>query len=212
MDGEPQALRPKDEPWAFFWFDLLEPVLTRQVSPGEVNRFLKNLARRKRLFPSGALRRPSLSTLRRKLRRYRKDGFLALARRPRADRAVPRAAAPEIVASLLDLKREQPRRSHVALNRFLESLHRKTLARSTLYRWLKWHGATRLKLGVVRKKVRCRWTMEHTHDLWLADFEHGPFVLVGDDVRPSRLCAVIVGFLAAVDFLVPLLPLLPDHP
>jgi hypothetical protein len=39
--------------------------------------------------------------------------------------------------------------------------------------------------------VRKRWTREHTHDLWLGDFEEGPYVLVGQEVLPTYLSAFI---------------------
>jgi transposase InsO family protein len=66
-----------------------------------------------------------------------------------------------------------------------------TIPRSTLYRHLKQANATRLKLGVLRKKVRKRWSREHTHDLWVGDFEDGPYVLEKQSVLPTYLSAFI---------------------
>ena len=63
--------------------------------------------------------------------------------------------------------------------------------RSTLYRHLKQANATRIKLGVLRKKVRKRWTRNHTHDLWVGDFEDGPYVLENGQVVPTYLSAFI---------------------
>ncbi|NNL77795.1 MAG: transposase, partial [Desulfobacterales bacterium] len=60
-----------------------------------------------------------------------------------------------------------------------------------LYRHLKQANATRLKLGVLQKKVRKRWTRNHTHDLWVGDFEDGPYVLENDQVVPTYLSAFI---------------------
>ena len=40
-------------------------------------------------------------------------------------------------------------------------------------------------------KVRKRWTREHTHDLWVGDFEEGPYVIEKDDVVPTCLSAFI---------------------
>jgi len=56
----------------------------RGGGPCPDNRFLKHLARQERVFPNGVRKRPSLSTLRRKLRQYRREGFDALARKGRA--------------------------------------------------------------------------------------------------------------------------------
>ena len=66
-----------------------------------------------------------------------------------------------------------------------------TIPRSTLYRHLKQANATRLKLGHLRKKVRKRWSRDHTHDLWVGDFEDGPYVLEKENVAPTYLSAFI---------------------
>jgi transposase InsO family protein len=184
-------MKQKDEKWALFWCDLLHPVLFDEVEPDEIQDFLKGLSQKETIFPGGRTGKPSLSTLRRKLRRYRTGGFDALARKDRNDRGHARAAPAEIIAKAIELKKEQPRRSHTTINRLLKNLYGVALSRSTLYRHLKDAGATRLKLGVVKKKVRKRWTREHTHDLWVGDFEEGPYVLVGQEVLPTYLSAFI---------------------
>ena len=184
-------MKQKDESWALFWCDLLRPVLFGEVEADQTQEFLKDLSNRDVVFPGGRLGRPSLSTLRRKLNRYQKDGFEALARKERKDRGQARATSAVIIEKAVELKKEQPRRSHGAINRFLKDIHGSTMARSTLYRHLKEAGATRLKLGVVTKKVRKRWTRDHTHDLWVGDFEEGPYVLVGREILPTYLCAFI---------------------
>ncbi|MGC8561349.1 MAG: DDE-type integrase/transposase/recombinase [Phycisphaerae bacterium] len=184
-------MKQKEEKWALFWCDLLHPVLFDEVEPGQVQAYLKEISETETVFPGGRTGKPSLSTLRRKLKRYRKGGFGALARKLRKDRGHARAVPSEVIETAIELKKEQPRRSHAAINRFLKDIHGDMLCRSTLYRHLKDAGATRLKLGVVRQKVRKRWTRDHTHDLWVGDFEEGPYVLVGAEVLPTYLCAFI---------------------
>lgn len=184
-------MKAKDEKWAVFWCGLLHPVLFGEVEASQTNQFLKNLAQKAVLFPDGAMRKPSLSTLRRKLKRYRRKGFTALGRKPRADRGQARSATPELLAFAEELKREQPFRSHQSINRFLEERFGRTVPKSTLYRHLRRAGATRLKLGAVKKPVRKRWTREHTHDLWVGDFEEGPYVLVEGEAVPTHLSAFI---------------------
>ena len=39
--------------------------------------------------------------------------------------------------------------------------------------------------------MRKRWSRDHTHDLWLGDFEEGPYVLVDGHALPSHLSAFI---------------------
>lgn len=181
----------KDEQWALFWCHLLHPVIFEEVESKQVNRWLKDLAQRECVFPDGRRKRPSLSTLKRKLKRYREGGFDALARKPRRDRGQSRVVPPAVIATAIEAKREQPRRSAEAINRILQQRHGVQLSRSTLFRYLRRAGATRLKLGIVNKPVRKRWTRDHTHDLWLGDFEEGPYVRVGESAEPTYLSAFI---------------------
>jgi len=184
-------MKAKDEKWAVFWCGLLHPILFEEIEAQETNQYLKELAQKEVVFPDGRAGKPSLSTLRRKLNRYRQKGFAALARQPRADRGKTRSVAPEALAFAVELKREQPRRSHRTLNRFLKDRFGVAVPKSTLYRHLRAAGATRLKLGAVTTPVRKRWTREHTHDLWVGDFEEGPYVLVDGEAVATHLSAFI---------------------
>ena len=181
----------EQEKWAIFWCELLTPVIYDEIEPELTNRFLRVLAKRKIRFPDGRVGKPSLSTLRRKLNCYRQAGFDALARKGRSDRGKSRNIAGEIIEKAIELKKEQPFRSPDAINRFLEQMYGATIPRSTLYRHLKQANATRLKLGYLRKKIRKRWSRNHTHDLWVGDFEDGPYVLEKGTVVPTYLSVFI---------------------
>jgi transposase InsO family protein len=181
----------KDQKQAIFWCSLLRPVIFNEIEPGETNRFLKKLSKQKHLFPNGITKKPSLSTLRRKLEKYKEGGFEALARQKRSDRGTSRAVAQEIIDKAVEIKRDQPKRAHGAINLFLDKYFQTQIPRSTLYRHLKQHGATRLKLGVLDTKVRCRWTRDHPNDLWVGDFSYGPYVLENGEVQPTYLSLFI---------------------
>lgn len=180
-----------NEQWAVFWCDLLRPIIYSEISQEETHRYLKTLAHEKVMFPNGRYRKPSLSTLKRKLSAYLAYGFDGLARKPRRDRGKSRNVPPEIIETAIVLKKEQPYRSDVVINRFLEEKFGITIPRSTLYRTLKEAGATRQKLGVTTKPVRKRWSCENAHDLWVGDFEEGPYVMNGPDAVPTYLSAFI---------------------
>jgi len=184
-------LDKEQEKWAIFWCELLTPVIYDEIEPELTNQFLKMLAKTKIRFPDGHVGKPSLSTLRRKFNRYRQGGFDALARKGRSDHGKPRNIAGEIIEKAIELKKEQPFRSPDVINRFLEQIYGTTIPRSTLYRHLKQANATRIKLGYLRKKVRKRWTRNHTHDLWVGDFEDGPYVLEKGSVVPTYLSVFI---------------------
>jgi len=184
-------LDKNNEQWAVFWCDLLQPIIYSEISQKETHRYLKTLAHEKVVFPDGRCRKPSLSTLKRKLSAYRTYGFDGLARKPRSDRGKSRNVSPEIIQTAIALKKEQPYRSDIVINRFLEEKFGKTIPRSTLYRILKEAGATRLKLGVTTQPVRKRWSRKNSHDLWIGDFEEGPYVLNGSDAVPTYLSSFI---------------------
>jgi transposase InsO family protein len=181
-------LDKEQEKWAIFWCDLF---IFGEIDKEATNRFLKDLAQEPVLFPDGQIRKPSLSTLRRKLNRYRERGFDGLERQKRSDRGDPRGVASQVLEKAIELKKEQPYRSPSVINRFLHEMYGITVGRATLYRHLKAAGATRIKLGISRKKVRKRWSREHTHDLWVGDFEEGPYVVEQNDVVPTYLSAFI---------------------
>ena len=184
-------MKDKDLDRAIFWCSLLGPILLGEIPPEETASFLRELAAEERRFPDGKRRKPSLTTLRRKLRLYREGGFEALARKRRSDRGKPRVHSAAILEKAVDIKRDQPRRSHLVINKFLCAEHGTTVPKSTIYRHLKKAGATRLKLGVEKRKVRRRWSRDSTNALWLGDFEEGPYVLHEGEVLPTYLSAFI---------------------
>jgi hypothetical protein len=144
-------LDKKQEKWAIFWCDLLNPVIYEEIEPELTNLFLKSKADEEIQFPDGRVGKPSLKTLRRKLNRYRLGGFDALSRKGRSDRGKPRNIAGEIIEKAIELKKEQPFRSPNTINRFLEELYGQTVPRSTLYRHLKQANATRLCTGILNR-------------------------------------------------------------
>lgn len=184
-------MNARQEEEAVFWCGLLTSVLFEKLEKGEECQRLRELSQQEVVFPGGGKRKPSLSTLKRKLKKYRAGGFNAMARKVRNDRGQSRSVLPEVIATAIAAKKDQPRRSPVMLNLILKQQHGKSVPRSTLYRHLKDAGATRIKLGVTKQKVRKRWTCEHTHDMWAGDFEYGPYVLVNGKSVQSYLSAFI---------------------
>jgi transposase InsO family protein len=92
-----------------------------------------------------------------------------------------------MIARAIALKKEQPYRSPDAINEFLEKEFGRTIPKSTMNRHLRQAGATRHKLAVTDKKIRCRWTRDHSNALWLGDFADGPYVFQGDQVIETHL-------------------------
>jgi len=180
-----------DEDWAVFWCSLLSPVLLGEVPEGERERYFQKLSRQERPLPSGQRRCISVRTFRRKWRQLKDEGVPGLYRRRRSDRGKPRKKHAKLLARAVELKKEQPRRSDKVINRILKREFGRTVPRSTLYHHLRREGATRRKLGVAEKKVRCRWTREQPGALWVGDFEHGPLVVQQGQAIKTHLSAWI---------------------
>jgi len=184
-------MKQKEEQWVIFWCDLLSPIIYSEIHSEQTCQMLRELSSKAVVFPDGQVKKPSLSTLKRKLAKYQKGGVQGLCRKPRNDRGKIRVQPDEVISKAIEFKKEQPFRSDRTINRILQDKFGTTIARSTLYWHLKQAGATRLKLGVVKKKVRGRWTRDHTHEFWQGDFEEGPYVIENDEVVPTYLSAFI---------------------
>lgn len=169
-------MHPTEDDWAVLWCRLLGPILLDDVEPGERRRFLRELSRQPVKLPSGVTKCISLSTLRRKVRRFRQSRLTGLLRQSRRDRGQPRKDRRAVLIRAVELKREQPRRSPQAINLLLSHEFGRTVPTSTMNRHLRKAGATRRKLGIVNEKIRCRWTRDHSNALWVGDFADGPYV------------------------------------
>jgi transposase InsO family protein len=181
----------QQERWAVFWCSLLGPLLYEEIPPEQAGEFLRGLSQQEHDFPDGARRKPSRATLWRKWKKYRQGGFEGLFRKRRRDRGQPRKATIAMLARAVELKKDQPLRSDEAINQFLQQEFGGTLPKSTLYRHLKRAGATRLKLGVSRTKVRKRWTRDFSNALWVGDFADGPYVWQNDQAVATHLSGFI---------------------
>jgi len=184
-------MNPEQEKWALFWCQLLRPIIFGDIEADGEHVFLTTLAKTAVLFPDGRTRAPSLSTLKRKLKKYRHGGFDALKRAGRSDRGCARKVDKHVIATAIEFKKDQPYRSDRVINFMLQDRFGVTVPKTTLYRHLKQAGATRLKLGVCNTKVRKRFSRDHTHDLWVGDFAQGPYVRVDNQVVATYLCAYI---------------------
>jgi len=170
-------MRCNKEDWAVFWCSLLSPVLLGEIPQRRRERYFQQLCQEERLLPNGRRKRLSVRTLRRQWRRLKDEGVPGLYRRRRSDRGQPRKKHGELLERAVVLKKEQPYRSHKAINRILKREFGREVPRATLYRHLRQQGATRRKLGISKEIVRCRWTRDQPGALWVGDFEHGPPVI-----------------------------------
>lgn len=191
LAGRGVSMKNEDEKWALFWCDLLRPIILEEIEPEGINQYLKKIAEKKIVFPDGETGNASVSTLRRKLNSFNDGGFSGLFRKPRNDMGKTRKIPQEVIDAAIKLKKDQPYRSDRTINRFLQERYKIVVPRSTLYRHLKNANATRVKLGISKMKIRKRIEKDNTHDLWVGDFEEGPYIFEQGDSLPTYLCAFI---------------------
>ncbi len=180
-----------DQLWAIFWCDTLSDLLLCQELEPPLEKHFRQLSEQEFRCPDGSLRKFSARTLRRKYNRIVTNGVLGTQRKPRSDRGKVRKGRNAELNRAVELKRNQPLRSDRVINEILRAEQKEQIPRSTLYRHLKQHDATRQLLGAKEVKVRCRWTRHHSNALWVGDFEHGPPVIVNDRAHDTRLSAWI---------------------
>ena len=123
-----------DQAWAVFRCSLLSPLLTGEIPEAEREAYFRTLAQEERLLPNGQRKRISVRTFRRWWKRLREEGVEGTFRRPRSDRGRPRANQQKLLDRAVELKKEQPRRSHVVINRILRQEFGRGVPRSSLYR------------------------------------------------------------------------------
>lgn len=182
----------KDEKWGIFWCGLLHKIIFDDLDGQSAYQHMESLSQKQIMMPDGKMKKPSLSTLKRKLKEYREGGLSALARKSRSDRGKVRAVEDEILAKAIELKQEQPMRSDKAINLMLQDKYGKSIRKTTLYRHLREAGATRKKLGISHEPVRKRWSRDYTNALWIGDFEDGPCVLMENgEAKVSHLSLFI---------------------
>jgi len=161
-----------------FWGRVLAPILFIPPDDDRSERqILLSISSQEHIQPNGHGRRYSLSTLKRKLKRYKEQGIEGFSPALRSDDGSIRQGREASLQRAIELKRENPFRSHVMINLVLRDEGLEELPPSTLNRQLSRHGITIKKLGYDGTIIRKRWSREHTHSLWVGDFSQGPSVL-----------------------------------
>ncbi len=67
-------MKAKDKKWVVFWCSLLHSVIFNGIEPNQAHRFFKKLSDHEVLLPNGKKKKPSLSALKRKLKKSRRIG------------------------------------------------------------------------------------------------------------------------------------------
>ena len=179
-------MHPNDPAWQAFRVSLLSPLITGQVPHEDREAYFQKLAKEEHYAPDSK-KTISVRTLRRWYQTYRNQGIDGLKKRRRTDLGKPRKRNQAKVDRAEAHKRELATRSDVTINKLLQAEFSSDLPASTMYRHLRIRGATKTQLGVVKEKVRCRWTRDTPNSLWMGDFSHGPMALANGTIRQTYL-------------------------
>ncbi len=186
-------MNPDQQEHLLFWGMVLSPVLFKPPDDHRSDRqILLEMVNQSYITPRGVRRSYSLSTLKRKLKAYRKLGIRGFEPAQRSDQGSIRKGRQDVLQRAIELKVESPARSHSKINLILRSEGLEPIPTSTLLKHFSQHGATLKKLGYHSEIVRKRWTYPHTHDMWVGDFSQGPSILDDKgDVQKTWISAFI---------------------
>jgi transposase InsO family protein len=167
----------KAEKVALFRYGLISSLVLEALPRGELTRRAEEIASRKYDIPNSQRHGVSIDTLLHWAYRYRREGFAALAPKPRQDRGGTRVIAAPLAELIERLMHENPYRSGTTLLRELALLpegQAAPLSASTLYRFLKRRGlnSRQLLTAIPHKKFAAA----YSNQLWQSDMLHGPFV------------------------------------
>jgi transposase InsO family protein len=182
------------DPVALFRLALLGPLVSRtQLTRGELQATLRELASKEYDVPGTRRRHVAEKTLQSWYYRYQREGLAGLAPKPRSDQGRSKIDA-AVQERLVAAKRENPRRSIHMLQQLLEAqgiVPRGTLSRSAIHRFLQRQGLSRPSGAESQPEERRSFLAEHAGQIWYGDVMHGPRVLVQGRQRKTYLVSLL---------------------
>ena len=180
---------------AVFRFGVIFPLVEGRVGEkwGEKERILAELTAKEWEIPFSSRTFISRGTILNWLGRYRKGGekIEALFPSDRSDRGGHRALEPEVVDTLVRLRKENPK---LSVPRLIEKAVAaglfpagKEVSMPTIYRLMRRHKVQ----GTRKQQDMRKFEVQMSNDLWQSDCMHGPKVLHEDSQRKTYLFAIL---------------------
>ena len=163
---------------------ILGPLISARLNHGDRQTLLQAAASRVYETPDGRRMRYEWRTLESWYYQYKAEGLKALQPRRRKDAGICRAIAADTAKYLLDLRREEPRRSVRTLIKAAKREKREgaaALTASSVTWLLRAHGLSQRPRQAPERERRA-FTVELPGDLWMGDAMHGPPVIDADGV------------------------------
>jgi putative transposase len=179
---------------ALFRFGVIAPLVDRHLSRGERERILDQIVASTWLIPGTTRTSIGRATVEHWLSRYLRSGASIEALKPqtRNDKGSSRSMDGESEAALVELKREFPNYSLVAL---LQVAKQRSIigpefraSKQSIYRMFARHGLNVMAPATVDRR---KFEAELPNDLWQSDCMHGPKIPVAGAMRKTYLFAII---------------------
>lgn len=166
-------------PLALFRLSVLGPLVSRErLQRGELQRIIRELALKDYAIPDSQRRKVGEKTIEAWYYAWRREGIDGLMPQVRTDRGLSKLA-PEVQESVLNAKRENPRRSIRQIQQLLEAagvVANEVLSRSSIHRLLQAHGLSRITGSASLPEEKRSFNAEFAGSIWYGDVMHGPSV------------------------------------
>ena len=184
------TIHPPPSDLALWRYGIISPLLHRDPGGRTKQEILEDLSRPEYRFPDGHLQKISSETFRKWLTRYRIGGLASLDDQERCDKG--RTSIPsEIIERIRSLREEHPRWTLAVLFRRLleEKLwNGRSPSGAALYRFCRASGLERKP----SLEGDCRsFAFEDFGNLWIADFLHGPKLLINKQKRKTYVHVIL---------------------
>ena len=178
---------------ALFRLSVLGAMVSRErLQRGELQQLIRELAQREYAIPDSRRTRLGEKTIEAWYYAWKRDGIEGLAPKIRTDRGLSKLA-PEIQESILNAKRDNPRRSIRQIRQLLENsgVANEVLSRSSIHRLLQTHGLSRVTGSASLLEEKRSFTAEFAGSIWYGDVLHGPTIPTANGMRKAYLVSLM---------------------
>jgi transposase InsO family protein len=179
---------------ALFRLSVIGQLVSReQLQRGELQQIIRELAQRNYAIPGSRRTQLGEKTIQAWYYNWLKGGIEALVPQIRTDRGLSKLA-PEVQESILNAKRENPRRSIRQIQLLLETagvVADNVLSRSSIHRLLQAHGISRMAGSASLLEEKRSFAAEFAGSVWYGDVLHGPVVPTPKGMRKAYLVSLM---------------------
>jgi transposase InsO family protein len=183
----------KINPKALFRLSVLGPLVSRErLQRGELQQLIRELAQREYAIPDSNRTRLGEKTIEAWYYAWKRGGIDGLVPQSRTDRGLSKLS-PDIQQSILDSKRNNPRRSIRQIQQLLEQsgVAKSVLSRSSIHRLLHIHNLSRMTGSASLLEEKRSFNAEFAGSIWYGDVLHGPAIPTAKGMRKAYLVSLM---------------------